>query len=179
LLYGDIIDNYIVRHKCNNILCCNPHHLQLGTQYDNIQDRVQSGRCAKGERNGYSILTNDIVIELITKIYNNEFKTIQEISEYYNVAWHTIRDLLFGKTWKHITNDLIVPLSQIYNMVKISKEERLCKIHNKNKKYRKLSDVDVQNIRLRINAGESSYSIAKDFPVSRQLIGYIKNTKNY
>jgi len=177
LHYGNIIDSYVIRHKCNNILCCNPYHLQHGTQYDNIQDRVHDNRCAKGEKNGQSILTNDIVIELIIKIYNNEFKSIQEISKYYNVSWHTIRDVLHGKTWKHITSDLKVPLSQIYNMVRVTKDDRQFKINNSRKKYKKVSDIDIQNIYLRLDNGESAYSISKDFPISRQSIIYMKNHK--
>lgn len=32
------IDHHIVRHKCNNKRCCNPHHLELGSYHDNCQD---------------------------------------------------------------------------------------------------------------------------------------------
>jgi hypothetical protein len=41
----------IVRHRCDNPPCCNPTHLQIGTQYDNIQDRVKRGRGNSGIRN--------------------------------------------------------------------------------------------------------------------------------
>lgn len=34
----------VVRHKCDTPLCCNPSHLELGTQQQNIQDAVQRGR---------------------------------------------------------------------------------------------------------------------------------------
>ena len=30
----------VIRHKCDNSLCCNPFHLEIGTQRDNINDRV-------------------------------------------------------------------------------------------------------------------------------------------
>lgn len=41
---GKIPDGYKVLHKCDNSICCNPDHLFLGTQLDNIKDRDQKGR---------------------------------------------------------------------------------------------------------------------------------------
>jgi hypothetical protein len=34
----------VVRHKCDNPICCNPNHLAMGTQADNIADREARGR---------------------------------------------------------------------------------------------------------------------------------------
>lgn len=39
-------------HKCDNPICCNPSHIFIGTQADNIADRHSKGRDAKGDRNG-------------------------------------------------------------------------------------------------------------------------------
>lgn len=36
--------NLIVRHKCNNKKCCNPNHLILGTNGDNIRDRLDQDK---------------------------------------------------------------------------------------------------------------------------------------
>lgn len=41
---GPIPDKQVVRHKCNNPKCCNPEHLQLGTQGDNEEDKYTSDR---------------------------------------------------------------------------------------------------------------------------------------
>ena len=51
---GAIPDNLSVLHKCDNKLCCNPEHLFLGTQKDNMQDMYKKGRAhfqKKGEEN--------------------------------------------------------------------------------------------------------------------------------
>ena len=37
--YGDLRDNMLVLHHCDNKRCVNPNHLYQGTQFDNIRDR--------------------------------------------------------------------------------------------------------------------------------------------
>lgn len=34
----------VIRHTCDNPKCINPEHLELGTNYENIQDRNARGR---------------------------------------------------------------------------------------------------------------------------------------
>lgn len=41
-----------VLHRCDNPPCCNPAHLFLGTTTDNMRDRDQKGRQARGARHG-------------------------------------------------------------------------------------------------------------------------------
>jgi hypothetical protein len=36
---SDNIEGKCIRHKCDNILCINPEHLESGSQLDNIRDR--------------------------------------------------------------------------------------------------------------------------------------------
>lgn len=38
----------VVRHKCDTKLCCNPDHLAVGSQSDNIRDAVAKGRHVSG-----------------------------------------------------------------------------------------------------------------------------------
>lgn len=47
---GPIPDGLIVRHKCDVSCCVNPDHLLIGTQKENMQDAVNRGRIAKGEK---------------------------------------------------------------------------------------------------------------------------------
>lgn len=48
LANGPIPDDVVVRHRCDNPPCCNPGHLELGTQLDNIADMHRRGRASGG-----------------------------------------------------------------------------------------------------------------------------------
>lgn len=44
MFVGPIPEGLVVRHRCDNPPCCNPQHLQLGTQADNVADITARGR---------------------------------------------------------------------------------------------------------------------------------------
>jgi len=41
---GPVPNGFYVLHKCDNPLCCNPNHLFLGTQKENVDDMTAKGR---------------------------------------------------------------------------------------------------------------------------------------
>ena len=68
LEYGEIPQDMVVRHTCDNPLCCNLEHLVLGTRKQNSQDMVRRGRSSKGAKNGMSRLTEDDVRAIRLKV---------------------------------------------------------------------------------------------------------------
>jgi hypothetical protein len=52
LVHGPISEGMQVLHRCDVPRCCNPEHLFLGSQKDNIDDARSKGRLATGERHG-------------------------------------------------------------------------------------------------------------------------------
>jgi len=51
IAHGEVPENRLVLHSCDNPLCVNPAHLRLGDDADNIRDAIQRGRYHTGPRN--------------------------------------------------------------------------------------------------------------------------------
>lgn len=50
LANGSIPEGMNVLHRCDNPPCCDPEHLFLGTQKDNVADMIAKGRKVHGQR---------------------------------------------------------------------------------------------------------------------------------
>lgn len=99
--FGKIPKGMVVMHKCDNPGCCNPNHLMLGTQAENIYDMISKGRLVnkKGEKHGSSRLTQKQV-DLIRSEYNGRKGEKIELSRRFNVRPTTITNILTYKNWK-------------------------------------------------------------------------------
>jgi hypothetical protein len=100
LLISDIPKNKLVLHKCDNPKCVNPKHLYVGTQKDNMQDKVRRGRmpCMSGENSPSSKLTWKKIEQ--AKKLSHEGSSLRSIGKMFNVHHWTIGLALKGKTWR-------------------------------------------------------------------------------
>lgn len=105
---GPIPDDLCVCHRCDNPPCCNPAHLFMGTQADNVADRdakghhvnVWKGKSAPhsvGERNVRAKLTAEMVVAI--RLSTERRKVL---AEKYGVSLHTIIRVRSGENWSHI-----------------------------------------------------------------------------
>lgn len=86
---GEIPEGLIVRHICDNSRCLNPNHLELGTQYENMQDMVNRGRSAVGSKNVSSKLNTSQIEEIKILLTTNKY-TQTQIAHMFNVSSPTI-----------------------------------------------------------------------------------------
>ena len=100
---GPIKDLFVL-HRCDNRKCCNPNHLFLGTNEDNMADCKNKDRFykPKGIKNSQVILSNEEVIEIKKSLQNYYWGKIKDLAHFYKVDDQTISDIKSGKRWSHI-----------------------------------------------------------------------------
>ena len=100
LTYGEISDDILVCHSCDNPPCCNPDHLFLGTPNDNTQDKKKGrARYLKGSELPQTKLTKNQTIEIIQLYHTNKY-TQKYLGERYGVSRSAIDAILRGTNWK-------------------------------------------------------------------------------
>ena len=95
LATGPVPAGLVVRHSCDNRRCCNPAHLSIGTQSDNMNDAVERGRLKRaGARNGRAKLRDADVVEIRLSA-----DSLRVLAERYGVAKSTSASARARQTW--------------------------------------------------------------------------------
>lgn len=86
--FGSIPEGLVVRHKCDNPLCLNIDHLELGTVEDNVQDRNIRGRT-----------NNHCSQNLINEVHRlrAEENTYQQIADALNIKYKAVEYIMNRK----------------------------------------------------------------------------------
>lgn len=90
----------MVRHTCDNPPCCNPSHLVLGTNADNVADKVARGRQPRGTQIPWSKLTEDSVREI--RYLAASGIPMSHLAKRFDVSEAAISYAVKRKTWKHV-----------------------------------------------------------------------------
>lgn len=100
---GQIPHGLNVLHRCDNPPCINPEHLFLGTQLENIADRVAKGRTrsgGQGRRDGTNYPTK------LTEADAREILSSRESSPTcaakYGISPKLVRLIRAGKSWAYL-----------------------------------------------------------------------------
>lgn len=103
LYVGKIPDGLHVCHYCDVPACVNPKHLFLGTNMDNVKDKMKKGRMPpqKGEDGGNVKLTNGDVLK-IRERYAAGGETTRGLAKEYNMSQCQIQRILARQSWTHI-----------------------------------------------------------------------------
>lgn len=100
LATGESVRGWVVRHSCDNRPCVNPGHLSLGTIADNIRDRDERGRQARGERSNLSKLTEADVLEIRRRDAAGERQNAIAVA--FETDPSNVNRICNGRTWKHL-----------------------------------------------------------------------------
>lgn len=101
-MFGLIPGDLVVRHKCDNRICINPEHLELGTVADNIRDRDERGRHKplRGSKNGFSKLKEEDVLEIISLLDKGKHK--KDIANQFKVSLSSIYAISNKQNWGYL-----------------------------------------------------------------------------
>lgn len=108
LTYGEIPDGLFICHHCDNRACCNPSHLFISTNQDNVNDMVNKGRNSKGtkhalnrigEKNGNHKLTAKEV-KYIRERYAMGGISYKELGREMGISKPTIGHIIRREIWK-------------------------------------------------------------------------------
>ena len=96
IIYAWVHDDHqppVVMHKCDNPPCCNPAHLYIGTQKDNMRDRDM--------RTGHpNAKLTETKVKKIRKLKGR--LPVTEIARRFGVHRNCIGSVLNGRRWKWV-----------------------------------------------------------------------------
>ncbi len=105
---GEIPEDLLICHSCDNRRCVNPNHLFICTYYENMQDCKNKGRIVTPKGYGFKVnhkpanrtIKSDELIETIKNRIKSKTMTLQEMSIEFNVSLNFMKDLSSGRTYK-------------------------------------------------------------------------------
>lgn len=104
---GKISKGLVVRHKCDEGLCVNIEHLELGTRQDNIRDMNERGRARGGGAKGEASTSSKLILKDVEFIRENFDKfPKKELSELFGVSIGQLYRINSGERWKDTTPQL-------------------------------------------------------------------------
>lgn len=119
---GPIPEGMHVLHRCDNPPCVRPEHLFLGTNRENIDDRVRKGRSLSGERHplrtganpgvrgsqvGTAKLSEASVKEILSLIARG--RSMRSLAREFAVSHFAIQQIHHGRRWKHVHRPIPMP----------------------------------------------------------------------
>jgi hypothetical protein len=98
---GKIPEGLHLLHSCDNKSCCNPDHLRPGTNAENMQDKVDRNKQARGTRQALAVLNEVLVLE-IRERYSLGGISYAKLAKQYGVSTTAVQQIIERKTWKHV-----------------------------------------------------------------------------
>ena len=96
IVKGEVGDNHVL-HSCDNPGCVNPNHLFLGTNYDNVLDKLSKQRHPVGSKT-----TNAKLNEEDVRCIRDSRMDYKEVASKYEIDRKTAWNIVKGNTWKHV-----------------------------------------------------------------------------
>ncbi len=100
---GNELKGMVVMHSCDNPSCCNPSHLSIGTQHDNIRDRHTKDRDNKPVGSKHPRATmNEVTAKSIKHHLSAGILSVKELALLCDVNASAIYDIKYNRSWSHV-----------------------------------------------------------------------------
>lgn len=164
LTVGPIPNKLFACHHCDNPPCCNPKHIFLGTNADNMADCARKGRTnpKRGEEAFTAKLTEAKVREIV-RLYVDEKISSKKLGPMFGVHPESILGILRGTFWKHL------------GLPKVEIRGKKGGINH----FAKLNESKVLEIRLKHDEGMPHQMIADHYGVKLRSIQLIISRKTW
>jgi predicted XRE-type DNA-binding protein len=116
LVTGEVLGKgQLIRHKCDNPICCNPTHIIPGTHQENMNDMK--------ERSRHGLPA--VAVKAIKKLLSQRDKSHQEIADLYGVDRSTIGRIARGESYgtEPADSDTVLATSARHGDVEVDDEE--------------------------------------------------------
>lgn len=99
---GPIPNGLLVLHRCDVPACVNPAHLFLGTDANNMADKIGKGRQPRGSSMPTAKLTETTVSEARRLFATGGF-TKRALARRFRIDETNMRRVLSGESWAHVS----------------------------------------------------------------------------
>jgi hypothetical protein len=106
LYYGEIPAGIFVCHKCDNRKCCNPEHLFLGNQSDNMKDAASKGRVKRGVEHHSSTASPELVLEIRKRYDSGQSMKAIHLDLNPPFKYQATVKICKRMRWKHLDNEV-------------------------------------------------------------------------
>lgn len=101
LFVGKVPKGLMVRHKCDNRICVNPDHLEIGTHSDNMKDMIRRGRADRKGEKAHNVKLDNKTVKRIKRALRSG-KRVIDIHRSMAIRIHTVSDIKHGRIWKNV-----------------------------------------------------------------------------
>ena len=102
--YKDI-ENLFVCHTCDNPSCVNPNHLFVGSNLDNVNDKVSKGRHSFGRQSNHTWLSLEVANKIREFKNKNPNVSYRDIGKVFGTSTTQVCRILNNQIWKKASKE--------------------------------------------------------------------------